>query len=312
MQKNEIQLGYKIDLSVIIISLSTDKYHTKDNLEVTLKSMAPAVRNVKHEVILVDNSTIDDGTLKMTKEYFSDVIYLKRKEVHGFGDNNNFGLKQATGKYVLFLNNDMEVIDSKIFEEMVDWMDKNESVAVVSSALLNSDKKTLQRSGGYFPNLARVFAWMFFVDDLPFLNTFIKSYHPAINYFKNSHNQDWVTGAFYLVRKTVLDEVGAFDEDYDAYVEETDLSYRIKEQDWDIWYMPKWKIVHFGGQSYGNENSLIFELRNLKLFYKKHYSKWQLPILNIIIKLGCFLRIVIFGLINPKLSKIYAKAFKSV
>ena len=312
MQKNEIQLGYKIDLSVIIISLSTDKYHTKDNLEVTLKSMAPAVRNVKHEVILVDNSTMDDGTLKMTKEYFSDVIYLKRKEVHGFGDNNNFGLKQATGKYVLFLNNDVEVIDSKIFEEMVDWMDKNESVAVVSSALLNSDKKTLQRSGGYFPNLARVFAWMFFVDDLPFLNTFIKSYHPAINYFKNSHNQDWVTGAFYLVRKTVLDEVGAFDEDYDAYVEETDLSYRIKEQDWDIWYMPKWKIVHFGGQSYGNENSLIFELRNLKLFYKKHYSKWQLPILNIIIKLGCFLRIVIFGLINPKLSKIYAKAFKSV
>ena len=312
MQKNEIQLGYKIDLSVIIISLSTDKYHTKDNLEVTLKSMAPAVRNVKHEVILVDNSTMDDGTLKMTKEYFSDVIYLKRKEVHGFGDNNNFGLKQATGKYVLFLNNDMEVIDSKIFEEMVDWMDKNESVAVVSSALLNSDKKTLQRSGGYFPNLARVFVWMFFVDDLPFLNTFIKSYHPAINYFKNSHNQDWVTGAFYFVRKTVLDGVGAFDEDYDAYVEETDLSYRIKEKGWDIWYMPKWKIVHFGGQSYGNENSLIFELRNLKLFYKKHYSKWQLPILNIIIKLGCFLRIVIFGLINPKLSKIYAKAFKSV
>ena len=312
MQKNEIQLGYKIDLSVIIISLSNDKYHTKDNLEVTLKSMAPAVRNVKHEVILVDNSTMDDGTLKMTKEYFSDVIYLKRKEVHGFGDNNNFGLKQASGKYVLFLNNDVEVIDKDMFKEMIDWMDNNKKVGVVSSALLNSDKKTLQRSGGYFPNLARVFAWMFFVDDLPFLNTFIKSYHPAINYFKNSHNQDWVTGAFYLVRKTVLHEVGAFDEDYDAYVEETDLSYRIKEQDWDIWYMPKWKIVHFGGQSYGNENSLIFELRNLKLFYKKHYSKWQLPILNIIIKLGCFIRIVIFGLINPKLSKIYAKAIKSV
>lgn len=302
----------QIDLSVIIISLSTDKYHTKSSLEITLKSLKPALSKISSELILVDNTTIDDGTCSFAKSYFPEVKYIKRNEVHGFGDNNNFGLKYANGRYVLFLNNDVRFLDNTILNQMVEWMDKNEKAGVVSSALLNPDKKTFQRSGGYFPNLARVFAWMFFIDDLPFSNIFVNSYHPGLNYFKKSHSQDWVTGAFYLVRKEILDKIGGFDEDYDAYVEETDFSYRIKKHGWDIWYLPKWKIIHFGGLSYGNENSLIYELKNLKLFYKKHYPKWQLPVLNIIIKIGCVLRIIIFGLFNPKLAKTYAKAIKTV
>lgn len=302
----------QIDLSIIIISLSTDKYHTKNSLEVTIKSMLPALNKVNHEVIVVDNSTTDDGTYKMAKSYLPNITYLKRNKVFGFSENNNFGLSHANGKYVLFLNNDVKVQDELIFKEMVSWMNDNPKIAVVSSALLNSDEKTLQASGGAFPSLAKVVSWMLFLDDLPLMNKLFDSYHPHIDYFKISHNQDWVTGAFYLTRKEVLDKVGDFDEDYNAYVEETDLSYRIKKQGWEIWYMPKWKIIHFGGQSYGTENSLIFELKNLKIFYKKHYPSWQLPILNILLKLGCVLRILVFSFLNPKLSKIYAKAIKIV
>ncbi len=315
MQKKEI------DLSIIIVSLSTDKYNTKGNLEITLKSLKPALKNINSEVILVDNSTIDDGTQKMSRDIVSNLIYLKRDNVYGFGDNNNYGLKKAKGKYILFLNNDVKFLDSNILSEMVDWMNINSDVGAATCSLLNSDGKTLQGTGGSFPNLFNVFAWMTFLDDIPFIDRLIKPMHPMHsvspfgsneNYFKKPQSQDWITGAFYMVRKEILDKVGAFDEDFNAYVEETDLSFRIKKEGYRIMYMPKWKIIHFGGQSYGGENSLIFELKNLKVFFKKHYGEWQLPILSIVIKLGCILRIIAFSIFKPGLVKVYAKALKTV
>lgn len=292
MQKNEI------DLSIIIVNFGNTKNYTKKCLD----SLGKAVKKINTEIIVVDNIS-RDGTLQMIKKNYPEVIYLRKEKAYGFGANNNFGIKVAIGRYVLFLNNDTEIIDKNIFSEMIEWMDKNPQVAVSSSALLNPDKITIQASGGAFPNLFRVIAWMTFLDN---------SYHHNLSYYDKAHNQDWVTGAFYMVRKEVLDKVGDFDEDYDAYVEEVDLSYRIKKLGYEICYLPNWKIVHYGGISYGSEKALIYEMKNLKLFYKKHYPKWQLPVLNIIIKFGCLLRIIIFGLINPKLSKIYAKAIKII
>ncbi len=306
MQKKEI------DLSIIIISLSTEKYNSKDNLEIALKTLKPALKKIKSEVILVNNSTIEDGTFNMAKSYIEDIVFLKRDKLYQFGDNNNFGLKKAKGKYVLFLNNDIKFLDNNILKEMVSWMDNNPKVAVSSCALSNEDEKTLQGSGGSFPNLSKVIAWMTFIDDLPIINKLFDSYHPQLDYFEKTHKQDWVTGAFYLVRKNVLDMSGGFDLDYNSYVEETDLSYRISKLGYDTWYLPKWKIVHFGSQSYGTENSIIFEMKNLKIFYSKHYPKWQLPILSFVLKFGCLLRIIVFSLFKPDLVKIYAKAFKTI
>ena len=288
----------QIDLSIIIVNFGNTKNYTKKCLD----SLEKAVKKINTEIIVVDNIS-RDGTLQMIKKDYPEVIYIRKEKAYGFGANNNFGIKVAIGRYVLFLNNDTEIIDKNIFSEMIEWMDKNPQVAVSSSGLLDPDKKTIQASGGAFPNLFRVIAWMTFLNN---------SYHHNLNYYNKAHNQDWVTGAFYMVRKEVLDKVRYFDEDYDAYVEEVDLSYRIKKLGYEISYLPNWKIVHYGGISYGSEKALIYEMKNLKLFYKKHYPKWQLPILNIIIKFGCLLRIIIFGLINPKLSKIYAKAINNI
>ena len=222
------------------------------------------------------------------------------------------GIKIATGRYILFLNSDTKIIDDRIFKEMVSWMDNYSNVGASTSALVNPDGKRYQGSGGYFPTLPRVLSWMFFIDNLPYFDIFFKSYHPNLNYFKNSHEQDWITGAFYLVRKDVLDKVGGFDENFNAYVEEVDLSFRIKKEGYQIWYLPDWKIIHLGGVSYGSENSFIFEMENLKLFYKKHYPLWQLPFLNTIIKLGCLLRVIVFGIFRPNFVQIYAKALKNI
>lgn len=201
-------------------------------------------------------------------------------------------------------------------------MDDHPKVGISTCALVNPDKKTYQGSGGSFPTLGKVFAWMTFLDDIPGLDKLIKPYHPMHglspihtneSYFKKAHKQDWLTGAFFLMRKSAMDTVGLFDEDFFLYVEEVELSYRFAKAGWEIWYLPDWKIVHFGSATIGSERALIFELQNIKLFYEKHYPKWQIPILTFILKFGALLRIIIFGILKGKdVAKIYAKALVSI
>ncbi len=303
------------DLTIIVI---TSK---KDFIFECLESVYKALVGVRNEVILIDNAS-EDKVGEKAKKIFSKLIVLRREENGGFGENNNMGMKVAKGRYVLLLNDDTKIIDKNIFKGMLIWMDKHPKAGVASCALVNPGKKNYQGSGGYFPTLFRVFAWMSFLDDIPVVDRLIKPYHPlhawspfykGEDYFKRSHKQDWVTGAFYLMRNRALDEVGFFDEDFFLYVEEVDFSYRFVKAGWDIWYLPKWKIAHYGQVTTGSERAMINEFEGLKLFYKKHYPRWQMPILKLLLKLGAILRIIVFGLIKgPGIARTYVKAYNVV
>lgn len=308
-------MSEKLDLSVIIISSKRDYVFD------CMKSLKEALNGIKSEVIFIDNASKDHLGQKISKE-FSFVKVIRREENGGFGENNNLGMKVAKGKYVLLLNDDTKIIDKSIFKEMISWMDKHPKAGVSSCALVNPDGKTIQASGGYYPTLFRIFAWMSFLDDIPLIDRIIKPYHPmhgqspiykGIGYFEKEHRQDWVTGAFYLMRKDAMDVVGYFDEDFFLYVEETELSKRFIDKNWQIWYLPRWKIIHYGKVTTGSEKATIFELQNLSLLYKKHEPAWKLPILKILLKFGVMLRIILWKLVGKKeTADIYEKAFKSI
>ncbi|KKQ91783.1 MAG: glycosyltransferase [Microgenomates group bacterium GW2011_GWC1_39_7b] len=307
--------GKNIDISIVIVSTNIE-----DMLRDCLESVYRALDGIFGEVIVVDNASTDN-TPNMVAREFPQVTLIKKYENHGFGENNNYGMKIARGRYVLLLNSDTLIIDRKIFKEMIAWMDAHPKVGLSSCALLNSDRKTFQGSGGYFPTLPRVFAWMTFIDDIPGVDKLMKPYHPLHPgspfhkneaYFKKTQKQDWVTGAFFLMRKNAMDSAGLFDEDFFLYVEEVELAYRFYKTGWESWYLPEWRIVHYGQMTNGSEKATIFEMQNLKLFYKKHYSRWQLPVLTSTLKLGAFLRILFYGLVDSKIAKIYVKAFVSI
>ena len=115
------------------------------------------------------------------------------------------------------------------------------------------------------------------------------------------------------MRKEAMDNVGIFDEDFFLYVEEVDLAYRFVKAGWEVWYLPKWQIVHYGQVTNGSEGATLYEYRNIKLFYQKHYPRWQLPILVCLLKFGAVLRMIIFGILSgPNVAKTYVKAFRSV
>lgn len=304
-----------IDLSIVVISSKMDF------LEGCFNSATNALKGVEHEIILVDNFSADNISAKV-KKMFPQVKVIRREKNGGFGENNNMGMKIAKGRYVLLLNDDTKIIDKNIFKEMIKWMDEHPKVGIATCALVNPDLKTYQGSGGSFPTLPKVFAWMFFLDDIPLIDNLIKPYHPLHgfspihtneDYFKKAHRQDWLTGAYNLMRREAMLQAGYFDEDFFLYVEEVELAYRFYKKGWEAWYLPQWKTLHYGMSTNGSEKATVMEMQNLKLFYKKHYPIWQIPILTILLKIGALMRIIIFGILKGgDIAKIYAKAFRSI
>ncbi len=260
------------DLSIIIVN-----YNTPELTADCIKSIKKFTKNLKYEIILIDNS-IDNK---------------------GFTGGNNVGMKKAKGRYVLLLNSDTLIHDN-VLGEMIGWLDANLKIGIATCALKNKDG-SIQPTGGYFPTLPRVFSWML-TQDIPFMDRITKQFHPkSENFYRNFRELDWVTGAFMMIRRDVIDQIGYLDEEYFMYTEDTDYCYRARK--WSVIYNPKWAITHFGGASSKKEFPLLSEFKNVKLFYRKHYPSWQYPILRFLLKLGSIWRMV---LINPK---IYAKAF---
>ncbi len=293
------------DLSIVIVN-----FNTKELTLNCIDSIKSFTRNIKYEVILVENSTKDEI------QKCEGVKILRNKENVGYSKANNQGIKTATGRYTLLLNSDT-LIQDNVLGEMVNWLDENEKIGVATCTLKNEDG-SVQGTGGYFPTLTRVFSWMT-IQDLLFVDKIIKPFHPSKeksfakndDFYKKEKELDWVTGAFMMIRTKVIDEVGGLDEGYFMYTEDTDFCFRAKQHGWKVIYNPKWSITHFGGKSSTTrEFPIISEYKGVKTFYKKHYPAWQFPILRLLLKIGALGRMMVLGILEGSESfKIYAKAF---
>jgi len=284
-------------LSIIIIS-----YNTCDITLNCLKSIFQdkGLKEIGYEIIVIDNDSKDNSVSEL-KKLGNKITLIENKFNGGFGRANNQGLKIAKGNYVLFLNSDTIILHSAISQSL-DWLCSHPEASTCTAQLLNKDK-TIQASGGFFPNIGNVFTWCFSLDDLPLVNSLIKPLHPHTptfythdQFFNKDHSQDWVTGAFMLTRKSLLDKVGGFDENYFMYGEEVELSYRIKKStpNNQVWYLIGPQIIHLGGASARNRiDPILNEYRGILSFFKKHKPKWQYYPVKILLKINSFIRGVI-------------------
>jgi len=302
-----------MELSIVIVS-----FNTKDLLVDCVESIFANTRNLKFEVVVIDNASSDasvEAIQKLKIENFKLKIIRNRMNL-GFAEANNQGLKKAKGEFVLFLNSDT-VIKDNLLKEMVSWMKNNPGVGISTCALKNRDG-SLQGTGGYFPTLIRVFSWMT-IQDIPFVDFLIKPFHPlkaksffkSESFYKKKRELDWVTGAFFLTRKEIFGGVEQWDKNYFMYFEEVDLCFRAKRLGWRVMYLPQWSILHYGGASGTSEFSTLSEFRGIKRFYKKFYPRWQYPLLRLFLKIGSLARIVALVILEGRESaKIYVKAYK--
>lgn len=307
-------------LSIIIVSYNTSQI-TIDCLKSIfldkgLTFNLDKIDNVQltpTEIIIIDNNSHDDSVSKIEEliknnSKAKNIKFIKNKDNSGFGKANNQGLKIAKGNYILLLNSDTLILHSAISQSL-DWLASHPEASVCTAQLLNKDK-TIQASGGYFPRLSNVFAWCFSLDDLPLFNKISKPIHPHTpsfythdKFYLNDHQQDWVTGAFMLIRKSHLDKTNGFDESYFMYGEEVELFYRLKKlfPKFQTWYLIGPQIIHLGGASaVSKTDPIVNEYQGIIAFFKKHKPVWQTNIVKILIKINAFSRAVIYSILGQR------------
>ena len=283
-----------IDLSIIIVS-----YNVRDYLKACLESLYEYTKDLNFEVIVVDNASTDNSA-DVVEQLFPQV-HLFRHPNLGFGTANNYGAKLAKGKYLLFFNPDTQVFNNAI-KLSFDQATVLPNLGALTCRLLYADK-TIQPSGGYFPNLLRLWAWQLWIDELPLLDRLIKPVHPPASFYQQTFQPDWIMGAFMLLPKAAFAQIGGFDEKIFMYGEELELCYRLRRAGYSIHYSAHPSILHLQGKSSSSAYALINEVNGLKYFFRKHYPKWQQPWINLAFKVGALLRLLLFGIILQDAAK---------
>ncbi|MBU6447836.1 glycosyltransferase family 2 protein [Patescibacteria group bacterium] len=271
-----------MDLSVIILS-----YNNSDMLRKTLQSVLRSVTGYKFEVIVVDNDSPDRSADMVEAEFGRDVRLIRNKN-NGFSAGNNVGLKQARGRYILFLNPDTEV-DTNVFQECVALMDERKDIGMLGCKLIKGDGKPDHAAKRRFPN-----PWNSFLYFLH-LSRFLpkgQSYDTGNFSADEEGETDSLSGAFMMTRREVVDKVGGWDEDFFMYGEDIEYCYRVKSAGWKVYYYPKVVTIHYKGQSSKRVSnfSLYHFHKAMWIFYKKHYAKNYPFFMNWLVYLGIWAR----------------------
>ncbi len=279
-----------MNLSIIIVN-----YNVKDLLRDCLGSLRLTIQqfnNLTIEIFVVDNAS-SDGSAEMVRREFPEVGVIASDKNLGFARANNLAIKKSSGRYLLFLNPDTTV-PPETLPEMIRFMDENPKVGVatcyveLASGGMDSDCHrgfpTPWAAFCFFTKLEKVF---------PHSKVF-GQYHQTWKDLNTTHEIDSCCGAFMLVRRGAMEEVGIWDEDFFFYGEDLDWCYRFKEKGWLVMFYPYAKIIHHKGASSGMKKSsrevttATREARRrarqastdaMKLFYEKHYrQKYPLPV----------------------------------
>lgn len=292
----------KIDLSIVIVSYNT-KQVTEDCVESINRSLINT--KIKYEIIVVDNNSLDgsaEALQKIAQNKANKLSYFQTGSNLGFGKGNNFGVKKANGKYILFLNSDTIILNRSI-EKLYDFYVKNEKqIHFLGPKLLNADL-TPQTSACRFFSLPVVFAALLLKGDY-------------WNLTRSSPDKfcqvDWVTGACILTTKKHFQQLGGFDENIFMYMEEVDLLYRAKKINLNTFYYPESQIIHLGSASSNGRTYPILQVyKGFLFFYKKHYSIFHLLILHVILKLKALFACFIGKIKGDQyLIRTYEQAFK--
>lgn len=294
-----------IELSIIIPS-----YNTRQLLLACLDSIYKQTKT-PFEVIVVDNGS-SDGTAEALAGQYREVMVIKNKQNLGFARAVNQGLEKAQGRYILLLNSDTVIENSAIDKEKF-FLEAHSEVGVVGCQLKNTDG-SIQPSGGYLPTLAKVFLWMSFLDDLPILSKIVQPYHVEDKeFYAHQRYLGWVTGAFFMTRREVLQKVGFFDEKMFMYVEEVDWCKRVQKAGFKVAFDPGVGITHHKGSSTGRGKAgILEEFQGLVYYFKKYSAFWQVPILRLFLRLGALARVLVFGIIAKdfEAKRVYGKLAK--
>lgn len=250
-------------LSIVILN-----YNGRNFLEKFLPTVIE--HSSGHEVIVADNLSSDDS-VSFLKEQFPSIRLIENTENGGFAKGYNEALKQVESEFYLLLNSDIEVTPNWLNPLLAAMEDK--TVAGCQPKVLAYNDKTkfehAGASGGYLDR-----------DYFPFCRGRILE----ITEFDTGQYDDetevfWATGAVLMIRSELYHKVGGLDEDFFAHMEEIDLCWRLKKQNYKFKVIPESFVYHVGGGTlpYSSPFKTYLNFRNSIYMLIKNHEGWLFP-----------------------------------
>jgi GT2 family glycosyltransferase len=242
-------------LSVIIVN-----HNRCDLLKLALNSLIKAANAIDYELIIVDNASTDNSVEMLSTEY-PEARLIENSINEGIARASNQAIGVSKGEYILLVSADT-ICGNETLDKVIDFMDDHRDASGLTVRMLGPQ-------GSFFPesNRGLIKEWVAFVKMIGFDKNLPKSRltnrnHKAwVEEFQTSEI-DILNDGFMLVRKSVLNETGLFDERFFMYGHNIDLSYRMRLAGFKNYYFPKTYIINF------KSNSLPkFSWQYLKNFY---------------------------------------------
>ena len=231
-----------------------------------------SIAQMEAEIIVVDNESDSIALHQITQQYPS-IITICNATNKGYSTANNQGLAISKGRYILFLNPDTIVPMPTILGALT-YLDANNQVGAVGVKMINEKGAFLPESKRAYPNPITALFKLVGLNRVFPGSAYFNKYALGNLSTHEIHSIEIIAGAFLMSRKTILIELGGFDEQFFMYGEDIDLSKRILNLGYENHYLGNLSILHYKGAS-TNKKGLEYNTHfynSMKLFVQKYYS----------------------------------------
>jgi len=253
--------------SIVIVTWNGKRYALE-----CLKSLDAQGIGGDAEIIVVDNAS-SDGTPEAIEAEFRAVKLIREKTNLGFAKANNIGMRLARGKYICLVNSDV-VIPPGCIEKMADYLAENPEIGVVGPKMLSPDGGigySVMRLPTVWNTLCCALGFHSVFKNSTTLGGFMMSGFP----YDATEDVEVLTGWFWMIRRSALEQVGLLDEQFFMYGEDIDWCHRFHKAGWRVVFYPKAEALHYGARSSANAPVRFYvEMRRANVQYFKKHHGW--------------------------------------
>lgn len=275
-----------MDFSIIIVN-----WNSKDYLLKAIASVEAETKGIEFEVVVIDGGSFD-GCDEMLRKFYPHVVFIQSAKNIGFAKANNKAFKASCGRNLLFLNPDTEV-EGHAIKTLYDELNALPNAGIVGPKLLNSDRSIQESCIRAFPTILNQVLESDMLRNL-FPGAKLWGMKPLFEEIEVPQEVDAVSGACFMINRSVFERVGMFSTDYFMYSEDIDLCLKVQKAGLNTYYVPGAVVVHHGGgssQASPNTFSSVMMLESRWRFFRKTRSVWYSRFYCIAMFGTCILRV---------------------